>query len=102
MGDIGSLSIGAIIAVLAIIVKKELLIPVMCGIFLIENLSVIIQVTYFKYTKKKYGEGKRVFLMSPLHHHYQKKGIHETKIVARFWMVGILLAIISLATLKLR
>ena len=102
MGDIGSLSIGAIIAVLAIIVKKELLIPVMCGIFLIENLSVIIQVTYFKYTKKKYGERKRIFLMSPLHHHYQKKGIHETKIVARFWMVGILLAIISLATLKLR
>ena len=102
MGDIGSLSIGAIIAVLAIIVKKELLIPVMCGIFLIENLSVIIQVTYFKYTKKKYGEGKRIFLMSPLHHHYQKKGIHETKIVARFWMVGILLAILSLATLKLR
>tara|TARA_B000000565_G_scaffold109986_1_gene82529 strand:+ start:1104 stop:2306 length:1203 start_codon:yes stop_codon:yes gene_type:complete len=102
MGDIGSLSIGAIIAVLAIIVKKELLIPVMCGIFLIENLSVIIQVTYFKYTKKKYGEGKRIFLMSPLHHHYQKKGIHETKIVARFWMVGILLSIISLATLKLR
>ena len=102
MGDIGSLSIGAIIAVLAIIVKKELLIPVMCGIFLVENLSVIIQVTYFKYTKKKYGEGKRIFLMSPLHHHYQKKGIHETKIVARFWMVGILLAIISLATLKLR
>lgn len=102
MGDIGSLSIGAIIAVLAIIVKKELLIPVMCGIFLIENLSVIIQVTYFKYTKKKCGEGKRIFLMSPLHHHYQKKGIHETKIVARFWMVGILLAIISLATLKLR
>ena len=102
MGDIGSLSIGAIIAVLAIIVKKELLIPVMCGIFLIENLSVIIQLTYFKYTKKKYGEGKRIFLMSPLHHHYQKKGIHETKIVARFWMVGILLAIISLATLKLR
>ena len=102
MGDIGSLSIGAIIAVLAIIVKKELLIPVICGIFLIENLSVIIQVTYFKYTKKKYGEGKRIFLMSPLHHHYQKKGIHETKIVARFWMVGILLAIISLATLKLR
>ena len=102
MGDTGSLSIGAIIAVLAIIVKKELLIPVMCGIFLIENLSVIIQVAYFKFTKKKYGEGRRVFLMSPLHHHYQKKGIHETKIVARFWMVGILLAIITLATLKLR
>ena len=102
MGDTGSLSIGAIIAVLAIIVKKELLIPVMCGIFLIENLSVIIQVAYFKYSKKKYGEGRRIFLMSPLHHHYQKKGIHETKIVARFWMVGILLAIITLATLKLR
>ena len=102
MGDTGSLSIGAIIAVLAIIVKKELLIPVMCGIFLIENLSVIIQVAYFKYSKKKYGKGRRVFLMSPLHHHYQKKGIHETKIVARFWMVGILLAIITLATLKLR
>lgn len=102
MGDTGSLSIGAIIAVLAIIVKKELLIPLLCGIFLIENLSVIIQVLYFKYTKKKYGEGKRLFLMAPLHHHYQKKGIHETKIVARFWMVSILLAIMTLATLKLR
>ena len=102
MGDTGSLSIGAIIAVLAIIVKKELLIPLLCGIFLIENLSVIIQVFYFKYTKKKYGEGKRLFLMAPLHHHYQKKGIHETKIVARFWMVSILLAIMTLATLKLR
>ena len=102
MGDTGSLSIGAIIAVLAIIVKKELLIPVLCGVFLIENLSVIIQVLYFKHTKKKYGEGKRLFLMAPLHHHYQKKGIHETKIVARFWMIGILLAILTLATLKLR
>ena len=102
MGDTGSLSIGAIIAVLAIIVKKELLIPLLCGIFLIENLSVIIQVIYFKYTKNKYGEGKRLFLMAPLHHHYQKKGIHETKIVARFWMVSILLAIMTLATLKLR
>ena len=102
MGDTGSLSIGAIIAVLAIIIKKELLIPVLCGIFLIENISVIIQVLYFKYTKKKYGVGKRVFLMAPLHHHYQKKGIHETKIVARFWMVSILLAIMTLATLKLR
>ena len=102
MGDTGSLSIGAIIAVLAIIVKKELLIPLLCGIFLIENLSVIIQVLYFKHTKKKYGEGKRLFLMAPLHHHYQKKGIHETKIVARFWMVSILLAIMTLATLKLR
>jgi phospho-N-acetylmuramoyl-pentapeptide-transferase len=102
MGDTGSLSIGAIIAVLAIIVKKELLIPLLCGIFLIESLSVIIQVLYFKYTKNKYGEGKRLFLMAPLHHHYQKKGIHETKIVARFWMVSILLAIMTLATLKLR
>ena len=102
MGDTGSLSIGAIIAVLAILVKKELLIPVLCGIFLIENLSVIIQVLYFKHTKKKYGKGKRLFLMAPLHHHYQKKGIHETKIVARFWMIGILLAILTLATLKLR
>ena len=102
MGDTGSLSIGAIIAVLAIIVKKELLIPLLCGIFLIENLSVIIQVLYFKHTKKKYGEGKRLFLMAPLHHHYQKKGIHETKIVARFWMVSILLAIMTLATLILR
>ena len=102
MGDTGSLSIGAIIAVLAILVKKELLIPVLCGVFLIENLSVIIQVLYFKHTKKKYGKGKRLFLMAPLHHHYQKKGIHETKIVARFWMIGILLAILTLATLKLR
>ena len=97
-----SLSIGAVIAVLAVLVKKELLIPVLCGVFLIENLSVIIQVLYFKYTKRKYGKGERVFLMAPLHHHYQKKGIHETKIVARFWMVGILLAILTLATLKLR
>ncbi|MEQ8686960.1 MAG: phospho-N-acetylmuramoyl-pentapeptide-transferase [Imperialibacter sp.] len=102
MGDTGSLSLGGIIAVLAIIVRKELLIPFMCGIFVVENLSVVIQVSYFKYTKKKYGEGRRVFLMSPLHHHYQKKGIHEAKIVARFWAVGILLAIFSLVTLKLR
>ncbi|WMN06250.1 phospho-N-acetylmuramoyl-pentapeptide-transferase [Marivirga arenosa] len=102
MGDTGSLSIGGIIAVLALVIRKELLIPVLCGIFLIENLSVIIQVSYFKYTKKKYGEGRRIFLMSPLHHHYQKKGIHESKIVNRFWIVGILLAIISVATLKLR
>lgn len=102
MGDTGSLSIGGIIAVLALVIRKELLIPVLCGIFLIENLSVIIQVSYFKYTRKKYGEGKRIFLMSPLHHHYQKKGIHESKIVNRFWIVGILLAIISVATLKLR
>ena len=102
MGDTGSLSIGAIIAVLAIIIKKELLLPILCGVFLIENLSVIIQVFYFKMTKNKSGEGKRIFLMAPLHHHYQKKGIHETKIVARFWMIGILLAILTLATLKLR
>lgn len=102
MGDTGSLSLGGIIAVLAIVIRKELMIPIFCGIFLVENLSVMIQVSYFKYTKKKYGEGKRVFLMSPLHHHYQKKGLHETKIVTRFWIVGILLAIVSLATLKLR
>ncbi len=102
MGDTGSLSLGGIIAVLALAVRKELMIPLLCGIFLIENLSVIIQVSYFKYTKKKYGEGKRIFLMSPLHHHYQKKNIHESKIVTRFWIVGILLAILSLAMLKLR
>jgi phospho-N-acetylmuramoyl-pentapeptide-transferase len=102
MGDTGSLSLGAIIAVLALTIRKELLIPVLCGIFLIENLSVIIQVSYFKYTKKKFGEGRRIFLMSPLHHHYQKKNLHEAKIVSRFWTVGILLAIMTLATLKLR
>ena len=102
MGDTGSLSIGAIIAVLSIIIKKELLIPVLCGVFFIESLSVIIQVTYFKYTKRKFGKGKRIFLMAPLHHHYQLKGIHETKIVSRFWMIGILLAILTLTTLKLR
>lgn len=102
MGDTGSLTLGGVIAVLALAVRKELLIPVLCGIFLIENLSVIVQVSYFKYTKKKYGEGRRIFLMSPLHHHYQKKNIHEAKIVTRFWIVGILLAILTLATLKLR
>lgn len=102
MGDTGSLSMGGIIAVLALAVRKELMIPLLCGIFLVENLSVIAQVTYFKYTKKKYGEGRRIFLMSPLHHHYQKKSIHEAKIVTRFWIVGILLAILSLATLKVR
>ena len=102
MGDTGSLTIGGIIAVIAISIRKELLIPVICGIFLIENLSVMIQVTYFKYTKKKYGEGRRIFLMSPLHHHYQKKGYHESRIVTRFWIVGILLAIFSLVSLKLR
>jgi phospho-N-acetylmuramoyl-pentapeptide-transferase len=102
MGDTGSLTLGGVITVLALAVRKELLIPILCGIFLVENLSVILQVSYFKYTKKKYGEGRRIFLMSPLHHHYQKKNIHEAKIVTRFWIVGILLAIISLATLKLR
>jgi phospho-N-acetylmuramoyl-pentapeptide-transferase len=102
MGDTGSLTLGGIIAVAALAVRKELLIPVLCGIFLVENLSVLLQVAYFKYTKKKYGEGRRIFLMSPLHHHYQKKNIHEAKIVTRFWIVGILLAILTLATLKLR
>jgi phospho-N-acetylmuramoyl-pentapeptide-transferase len=102
MGDTGSLTIGGIIAVIAIAIRKEMMIPVVCAIFLAENLSVIIQVSYFKYTKKKYGEGRRVFLMSPLHHHYQKKGYHESRIVTRFWIVGILLAIFSLVSLKLR
>jgi phospho-N-acetylmuramoyl-pentapeptide-transferase len=102
MGDTGSLTIGGVIAVAALAVRKELLIPILCGIFLIESLSVIMQVSYFKYTKRKYGEGKRIFLMSPLHHHYQKKNIHESKIVTRFWIAGILLAILTLATLKLR
>jgi phospho-N-acetylmuramoyl-pentapeptide-transferase len=102
MGDTGSLTLGGIIAVLALAVRKELLIPVLCGIFFIESLSVVLQVSYFKYTKKKYGEGRRIFLMSPLHHHYQKMNIHEAKIVTRFWVVGILLAILTLATLKLR
>jgi phospho-N-acetylmuramoyl-pentapeptide-transferase len=102
MGDTGSLTLGGVIAVLALAVRKELLIPVLCGIFLIENLSVVLQVSYFKYTKKKYGEGRRIFLMSPLHHHYQKMNIPEAKIVTRFWIIGILLAILSLATLKLR
>jgi phospho-N-acetylmuramoyl-pentapeptide-transferase len=102
MGDTGSLAIGGIIAVLAIMVRKELLIPILCGIFLIENLSVMIQVAYFKYTKRKYGEGRRVFLMSPIHHHYQKKGMHEAKIVTRFWIIGIMLAIVTFLTLKLR
>ncbi len=102
MGDTGSLALGGIIASLAIIVRKELLIPIFCGIFLVENLSVMIQVGYFKYTKKKYGEGRRVFLMSPLHHHYQKKGFHENKIVIRFWIVTVLLVVASIATLKIR
>ena len=102
MGDTGSLTIGGIIAVLAIAVRKEMLIPLVCGIFLVENFSVVMQVSYFKFTKKRYGEGRRIFLMSPLHHHYQKKGYHESKIVTRFWIVGILLAILSIVTLKLR
>jgi phospho-N-acetylmuramoyl-pentapeptide-transferase len=102
MGDTGSLTIGGIIAVIAIAIRKELMIPILCGIFLAENLSVVLQVSYFKYTKKKFGEGRRIFLMSPLHHHYQKKGYHESKIVTRFWIVGILLAISSLVILKLR
>lgn len=102
MGDTGSLTIGGIIAVIAIAVRKEWLIPVLCGIFLAENLSVVMQVSYFKYTKKKYGEGRRIFKMSPLHHHYQKLGYHESKIVTRFWIVGILLAILSIVTLKVR
>lgn len=102
MGDTGSLMLGGVIAVLSLTLRKELLLPLLCGIFVVENLSVIMQVSYFKYTRKKYGEGRRIFLMSPLHHHYQKKNIHEAKIVTRFWIVGILLAIITLATLKLR
>jgi phospho-N-acetylmuramoyl-pentapeptide-transferase len=102
MGDTGSLTIGGIIAVLAIAVRKELLIPLLCGVFLVENLSVVLQVSYFKYTKKRFGLGKRIFLMAPLHHHYQKKGYHESKIVTRFWIVAIMLAILSIVTLKLR
>lgn len=102
MGDTGSLMLGGVIAVISLAIRKELLIPIMCGIFFAESLSVIMQVSYFKYTKKKFGEGRRIFLMSPLHHHFQKKGYHEAKIVARFWIVGIILAIATLVTLKLR
>jgi len=102
MGDTGSLTIGGIIAAFAILIRKELLIPMLCGIFLLENLSVIMQVSYFKYTKKKFGEGRRIFLMSPLHHHYQKKGYHESKIVMRFFIVSIILAILTIVTLKVR
>jgi len=102
MGDTGSLTIGGIIAVLAIAVRKELLIPILAGIFLAENLSVMLQVAYFKYSRKRYGEGRRIFLMSPLHHHYQKRGYHESKIVVRFWIVGIMLAVLTIVTLKLR
>jgi phospho-N-acetylmuramoyl-pentapeptide-transferase len=102
MGDTGSLALGGMIAVFAIIIRKELLIPILCGIFLVQSISVIIQVVYFKYTKKKYGEGKRIFLMTPIHHHYQKKGMHEAKIVQRFVVVGIMLAVLTVVTLKLR
>ncbi|RZL28158.1 MAG: phospho-N-acetylmuramoyl-pentapeptide-transferase, partial [Pedobacter sp.] len=102
MGDTGSLAIGGIIASFAIMIRKELLIPILCGVFLIELVSVILQVSYFKYTKRKFGEGRRIFLMSPLHHHYQKKGYHEAKIVTRFWIIGIMLAIMTIVTLKLR
>lgn len=102
MGDTGSLTIGGIIAVIAIAVRKELLIPVLCGVFLVENLSVVLQVSWFKFTKKRYGEGRRIFRMSPLHHHYQIKGFHESKIVTRFWIVGIFLAILTIVTLKIR
>ena len=102
MGDTGSLALGGIIATFSIAIRKELLIPVLCGIFLIENLSVMLQVGYFKYTKKKYGEGRRIFLMSPLHHHYQRKGMHESKIVSRFWIIGIMLAVLTIITLKVR
>jgi phospho-N-acetylmuramoyl-pentapeptide-transferase len=102
MGDTGSLALGGIIAVLALTIRKELLIPLLCGIFLVENVSVILQVSWFKYTRRKYGEGRRIFKMSPLHHHYQMKNYNESKIVTRFWIVGILLAILTLATLKLR
>lgn len=102
MGDTGSLALGGIIAVFAIVIRKELLIPVLCGVFIVENLSVVMQVGWFKYTKKKYGEGRRIFKMAPLHHHFQKLGMHESKIVSRFWIVGVLLAVITIVTLKLR
>ena len=102
MGDTGSLALGGIIATFAIAIRKELLIPILCGVFVIENVSVMMQVGYFKYTKKKYGEGRRIFKMSPLHHHYQKLGYHESKIVSRFWIIGIMLAVLTVVTLKLR
>jgi phospho-N-acetylmuramoyl-pentapeptide-transferase len=102
MGDTGSLALGGTIAVLAIMLRKELLLPVLCGIFLVENLSVMLQVSYFKYTKKRFGEGRRIFKMSPLHHHYQKLGYAEPKIVTRFWIVGIMLAIVTILTFKIR
>ena len=102
MGDTGSLTVGGIIAVIAILVRKELILPILCGVFLIETLSVIVQVSFFKYTKKKFGIGRRIFLMTPIHHHFQKKGYSESKIVARFWIISIMLAILSLITLKIR
>ena len=102
MGDTGSLTLGGIIGVFAILIRKELLLPLLCGVFLIENLSVILQVSYFKYTKKKFGIGKRIFKMTPIHHHFQLKGIHENKIVIRFWIVALILAVLSIVTLKLR
>lgn len=102
MGDTGSLAIGGIVAAMSLLLRKELLIPILCGIFLVENLSVVLQVSYFKYTKRKFGEGRRIFLMSPLHHHFQKQGMHESKIVTRFWIVGILLAVLTIITLKIR
>ena len=102
MGDTGSLALGGMLAVFAILIRKELLIPILCGIFLVENLSVMIQVGHFKRTKRKYGEGRRIFLMAPLHHHYQKKGYPESKIVLRFWIIGIILAVITVVTLKIR
>jgi phospho-N-acetylmuramoyl-pentapeptide-transferase len=102
MGDTGSLALGGILAVFAIIIRKEILIPILCGIFVIENLSVVIQVAYFKYTRRKYGEGRRIFLMSPIHHHFQKQGIPEPKIVTRFWIIGIMLAALTIVTLKMR
>ena len=102
MGDTGSLTIGAVISVISIIIRKELLIPILCGVFFIETLSVIFQVSYFKYSRSKTGVGKRIFKMAPLHHHYQKLGFHESKIVARFWILGIVLAVITIVTLKIR
>jgi phospho-N-acetylmuramoyl-pentapeptide-transferase len=102
MGDTGSLALGGIVAVVAIALRKELLIPILCGIYLIENLSVVIQVSYFKYTRKRFGEGRRIFKMAPLHHHFQKSGFHEAKIVSRFWIVGVALAVLTIVTLKLR
>jgi phospho-N-acetylmuramoyl-pentapeptide-transferase len=102
MGDTGSLALGGIIAVFAVVIRKELLIPILCGVYLVESLSVILQVGWFKRTRLKYGEGRRLFLMAPIHHHYQKKGFPEPKIVTRFWIVGIMLAVISIVTLKMR